>query len=212
VQVPSYWEWGSTNATTSGSGSSSSSSGASGSVDHRNLGDSSSKATEAGSSTMELRAQLQSLDDTSAGSPLLLAVENFLSLAECEHLIDLAKTRLQRSHVVGQAGGSDNSGGSSSSSSSSINNSGASTISHTSRNGNSGPSQEPATAAAAAAAAAPADGEIAVGARSSSSCWLSASKSPVLERIRARAAALLGLEVATFAPHTEDLQVLVELL
>ena len=197
MQVPSYWEWGSTNATTSGSGSSSSSSGASGSVDHRNLGDSSSKATEAGSSTMELRAQLQSLDDTSAGSPLLLAVENFLSLAECEHLIDLAKTRLQRSHVVGQAGGSDNSGGS--------------TISHTSRNGNSGPSQEPATAAAAAAAA-PADGEIAVGARSSSSCWLSASKSPVLERIRARAAALLGLEVATFAPHTEDLQVLVELL
>jgi hypothetical protein len=160
---------------------------------------------------MELRAQLQSLDDTSAGSPLLLAVENFLSLAECEHLIDLAKTRLQRSHVVGQAGGSDNSGGSSSSSSSSINNSGASTISHTSRNGNSGPSQEPATAAAAAAAA-PADGEIAVGARSSSSCWLSASTSPVLERIRARAAALLGLEVATFAPHTEDLQVLVELL
>ena len=51
------------------------------------------------------------------------------------------------------------------------------------------------------------DSMYAAGGRSSSSCWLSASASPVLLRVRERAASLLGLNLKTFAPHAEDLQV-----
>ena len=181
MQVPTYWEWESTSATNSSSSSSSSSAGS-----NANNNDSNGRSieTETETSTMELRVQVQSLDNSAMGSPLLVAVENFLSPAECEHLIDLARERLQRSHVVGNAASSDTSSGSGSSGSSS-----------------------PVAPKTAQATAFPTEASMAVGSRSSSSCWLSAGKSPVLERIRARAAALLGLPIATFAPHTEDMQV-----
>jgi hypothetical protein len=143
--------------------------------------------------SLALTVEVLSLDDASAGSPLLLAVEGFLSPGECAHIAALARARLQPSLVVGSATGESSDGSSSSSSSSS-----GSSSSKSSSGSNTGG----ASSSSGGTAAVP------VGARASSSCWLSASgASPVLSRVRARAAALLGLELNTFAPHAEDLQV-----
>lgn len=141
--------------------------------------------------SLPLTVEMLSLDDASAGSPLLLAVEGFLSPGECAHIAALARARLQPSLVVGSATGESSDG------SSSISGSGSSNSKSSSGSNTGGASSSSGGAAA-----------LPVGARASSSCWLSASgSSPVLSRVRARAAALLGLELNTFAPHAEDLQV-----